>query len=288
VGAGAGPAFSRCGSGELAGLIERLDDEFISGRGRAVSLAARFPRELSASNLDNLFVAREAGRIAGAIVVKRFRWLVPGHEYEGAMLGMVWIAPKKRGAGLGSTLLSHVGNALRDSVDFAVLWTGNPAFYARAGWKSADHGSLGRIEGNGQNAASRAAMDFARARAIWRRQLRRVERDASWQPPLPPPAESMELFEGAGAYALAGRRQETLYCYEMFGDATGFAAILDSMRASCATLYFNEDSGSPTYAWLSGQGVSWEEKPLAMWLPARERNPSALRGDWYIPWLDRI
>jgi predicted N-acetyltransferase YhbS len=285
---GASPTFSRCASSELAGLIERLDDEFISGRGRAVSLAARFPRELSASNLDNLFVAREAGQITGAIVVKRFRWVVPQREYAGAMLGMVWIAPKKRGAGLGSKLLSHVGDALRDSVDFAVLWTGNPAFYARAGWKSADHGRFGRIDGNGQNAASRAAMEFERARAIWRCQPRRVERDASWQPPLPPPAESLELFEGAGAYALAGRREETLCCYELLGDETEFAAILDTMRACCATLYFNENTGSPSYAWLSGQGVSWEEKPLAMWLPARERNPSGFRGDWYIPWLDRI
>jgi predicted N-acetyltransferase YhbS len=288
VGADAGPTFSRCASGELAGLIERLDDEFIPGRGRTVSLAARFPRELSASNLDNLLVARQSGEIAGAIVVKRFRWIVPEREYAGAMLGMVWIAPKKRGAGLGLKLLSHVGVALQDSVDFAVLWTGNPAFYARAGWKSADHGNLGRIDGNGQNAASRAAMDFERARAIWRRQPRRVERDASWQPPLPPAAESLELFEGTGAYALAGRREATLYCYEILGDETGFAAILDSMRASCAALYFNENTGSPSHTWLSRRGVSWEKKPLAMWLPACERNPSGLRGDWYVPWLDRI
>jgi predicted N-acetyltransferase YhbS len=285
---GAGPTFSRCASGELAGLVERLDDEFISGRGRAVSLAARFPRELSAANLDNLFVARDAGQIAGAIAVKRFRWIVPEREYAGAMLGMVWIAPKQRGAGLGSKLLSHVGDALRDNVDFAVLWTGNPAFYARAGWQSADHGTLGRIDGIGRNAPSRGAMDFERARAMWRRQPARVERDASWRPNLPSPAESLELFEGPGACALAGRREETLYCYEMLGDEMGFAAIFDSMRTSCATLYFNENAGSPAYAWLSGQGVSWEKKPLAMWLPARERDPSGLRGDWYVSWLDRI
>jgi predicted N-acetyltransferase YhbS len=285
---GTNPAFSRCASGELAGLIERLDGEFIAGRGRAVSLAARFPRELSATNLDNVFVAREAGEMAGAIVVKRFRWTVPERNYAGAMLGLVWTAPEKRGAGLGAKLLTHVGDALRDSVDFAVLWTAMPAFYARAGWISADHGSLGRIEGHGQNPATGAAADFERAHAIWRHEARRVERDAAWRAPLPAAAESLELFEGYGAYALAGRRDETLYCYEMLGDETGFAAIFDSMRASCATLYFNENAGSPAHAWLSAQGVRWENKPLAMWLPARDRNPPGLRGDWYIPWLDRI
>jgi len=288
VGTTAGVTFTRCAGGELGGLIERLDAEFVSGRGRAASLAVRFPRELTAANLDNVFVARDKDGIAAAIVVKRFRWIVPERECDGAMLGMVWTAPEKRGTSLGSQLLLHVGDALHDRVDFAVLWTSNPAFYARAGWNSADRGCLGRIDGSGSEAASRAAIDFERVRAVWQRRPQCVERDASWQPPIPPPAESLELFERPGAYALAGRRDKALYCYEMLGDESGFAAILDSMRAHCATLYFNENAGSTAHAWLSGQGVRWESKPLAMWLPARERSPSALRGDWYIPWLDRI
>lgn len=285
---GTNPAFSRCTSGELPALAAGLDEEFIVGRGRTLSLALRFPRELGVSSLEDVFVARESGTIVAAIVVKRFRWVVPEREYAGAMLGMVWTAPEKRGAGWGSQLLSHVGDALQQNADFAVLWTTNPAFYSRAGWISADHGCLGHIDGHGGKPAARTAIDFESIRAIWRRQPQRVERDASWQPPLPPSAESLELFEGTAAYAIVGRREQTLYCYEMLGDDSGFARILDGMRASCTALYFNENAGSCAYAWLSRQGIHWEKKPLAMWLPARKRDASGVCGDWYIPWLDRI
>jgi predicted N-acetyltransferase YhbS len=283
-----GTAFSRCEPGELAGLVARLDEEFIFGRGRTTSLALRFPRELCAANLDNVFVAREAGAIAAAMVVKRFRWMAAERAFTAAMLGMVWTAPEKRGAGLGSTLLARVSDALQEDVDFAVLWTANPAFYVRGGWTGADNGHLGRVDGSGGRALPRGAIDFERVRAIWQRQPQRVERDAFWRPPLPAAAESLELFAEPGAYAIAGRREDTLYCYEMLGDESGFAAILDGLRAACTTLLFNENAGSPAYAWLSRQGVRWEKKPLAMWLAARKRDPAGLRGDWYVPWLDRI
>lgn len=282
------PAYSQCQTAELPGLVAQLDLEFVAGRGRDISLALRFPALFGPSNLGNLFVARDVQRVIAAIAVKRFLWIDGDREYSGAMIGMVWTDPARRGQGIASRLLTHVGDSLRPAADFAVLWTAQPGFYARAGWEARDCGSFGEIAGAGAAGSQGRAPDFRRVHTIWRALPRRVERDTAWQPPLPLAASSLEMYEAKGAYALAGRQGDTLYCYEMLGDTAAFGSILEGMRESCAKLCFNERTASPAFAWLSQQGVRWQDKPLAMWLPLK--NPAVRRAaaGWYIPWLDRI
>jgi predicted N-acetyltransferase YhbS len=282
--------YSQCRAAELPGLIAQLDLEFVAGRGRTVSLATRFPALLGASNLANIFVARLADRVVAATAVKKFLWIAGGREHFAAMIGMVWTDPACRGRGIASSLLASVADALRADTDFAVLWTAQPGFYARAGWAAEDCGSLGEMPGAGAGGPHGAAPDFERVRGIWQGLNQRVARDAAWRPPLPLAVTSLELYEATGAYALAGRQDGSLYCFEMLGDISGLGPILQQMRESCGKLCFNERTASPVYDWLSGQGVKWQEKPLAMWLPLKMRlvPRTALGKAWYVPWLDRI
>jgi predicted N-acetyltransferase YhbS len=279
---------ARCTVGELPGLIASLDAEFVFGRARGTSLALRYPTLLAPDNLGNIYVCREQGRVVASIAVKLFRWIVAGRDYTGAMIGMVWTDPARRGSGLASRLLAHVGENLRAQADFAVLWTAQPGIYQGAGWVAGDCASFGVIEGDSQAGARGAPADFAKVRAIWQSQTPRVERDSSWQPPLPLPADNLEMFTVAGAYAIAGRQGDELYCYEMPGDIAELDALLGQMRASCRILRVNERSGSPTQHYLSQLGVKWERKPLAMWLPLREPAAIQTAAGWYMPWLDRI
>ncbi len=281
-------ALSTCTEGELAGLIASLDAEFIFARARSLSLASRFPGVLSRANLGNIFVIRDAGRIVASLTVKRFRWIAGTREYAGAMIGMVWVESAKRGSGLGLHLLSQAGEALRDSADFAVLWTAQPQFYARAGWTAADCASLGEMTGSADGDDFRgSALDFAVLRPFWRQQTHYAVRDASWQTPLPLPARALEMFSDNGGCAIAGRSGGSLYCYEMLGDSHRFGAILERMRASCQKLFFNQRTDSAAYGALATLGVNWQPKPLAMWLTLK-RDVRAEVSDWYIPWLDRI
>jgi hypothetical protein len=204
------------------------------------------------------------------------------------MIGMVWTAPARRGSGLASRLLAQVGESLRTQADFAVLWTAQPGIYQGAGWVAGDCASFGVIEGDDPAGARGVFVDFAKVHTIWQSQTQRVDRDSGWQPPLPLSAEALEMFTVAGAYAIAGRHGDELYCYEMPGDIAALDALLAQMRAGCRVLRINEQSGSPTQHCLSQLGVKWERKPLAMWLALRDPDAIQAAGNWYMPWLDRI
>jgi predicted N-acetyltransferase YhbS len=279
---------SPCTAGELPELIAGLDAEFVFGRARSTSLALRYPALLVPANLDNIYVCREQDRVVASIAVKLFHWITAERNYTGAMIGMVWTAPARRGSGLASRLLAQVGETLSAHADFAVLWTAQPGIYQGAGWVAGDCASFGVIEGDNPAGARGAPVDFAKVRAIWQSQTPRADRGSGWQPPLPLPAEALEMFTVAGAYAIAGRRGDELYCYEMPGDIAVLDALLAQMRASCRILRINERSGSPTQHCLSQLGVKWERKPLAMWLPLKDPAAIQAAGGWYMPWLDRI
>jgi predicted N-acetyltransferase YhbS len=276
-----------CTPAELPELVAKLDAEFISGRGRSVSLATRFPLLFAAAGANNVWTIRDDGRIAAALVIRPFDWVDHGRQFHAAMIGMVWTEPALRGTGLASRLLEHAARVLNGTADFAVLWTAQPDFYTRLGWIARDHASFGEIEG-GNGVASGEPVAFESVRKYWEILPQRALRAHDWQPPLPLPATAIEMFVSGSAYAIAGRQGGKLFCHEFVGDPADFPGLFGRLRASCATLYFNERSGSQAHVWLAQNGVAWQGKPLAMWIALRDRNSLAAAGGWYIPWLDRI
>lgn len=143
------PEVRSCRPDELERLVSLLDEEFIIGKGRSVSLRQRFPAVYCGDNLPNILVCADGESIVSALAIRLFDWRA-GHEvFRGAMIGAVYTIPARRREGLASHMLEAAATRLREEgADFGVLWTGQPSFYSRHGWIAADSGMFGEFEQN--------------------------------------------------------------------------------------------------------------------------------------------
>jgi predicted N-acetyltransferase YhbS len=289
---------------DLGRLVPHLDQQFVFGKGRRVSLAQRFPAVYCAENARNIFLLEENAEIASSLACKRFNLLHDGSQWRGAMIGAVYTREARRGEGLASRLLEYAAQSLRDSrIDFAVLWTDQPAFYARLGWTSADRGVLGEFEGDAGPAESRGKVTRTPAQTADPERIERVRRrwcdcltprQAGDYRQLPPPAEAVDLLEwGAetdrAAYALVGNCGDTSILYELIGHPGGFPLLWHETCRGRRRILANDVSGSPSHRWLAqNTGLVWQAKPLAMWLPLSAKTDMARIAHWHIPYFDRI
>lgn len=288
-------AIGPCTRAEYGALLALLDQEFIFGKDRRLSLAQRFPAALDPERPQNILVARADGAVASALALKRFDWITAERSWHAAMIGLVYTRPDRRGRGGAGALLQEAQTRLaRAGVEFAVLWTGQPGFYARSGWIGADCGVLGSAQGALAGPAPPApapdADSIARAEALRQRYApQRVARDMASYATLPPPAEQIELLLEDGAYALVGRRQTHGYLYELVGAPDAWAALWSRLGARYRALTLNLRQDTPLQRWLSAQAaIDWQPQRLAMWLPLTAPARTAPFSDWYIPFLDRI
>jgi predicted N-acetyltransferase YhbS len=291
-----------CQRGELDPLISLLDEEFIFGKRRNISLRQRFPAVYCGSNLHNILLCMEGGEIVSALAMRTFDWRDGDEIFSGAMIGAVYTHPARRGEGWASRLLKEAENRLRGtSADFAVLWTGQQSFYARLGWVVADCSVLGGFEPHG----SIAALPGDAVRLPVPANEQRVEkirqsllsattlRHPGDYRQIPVPAERIELLwcenQGQAAYALFGSSGTTGYLYELIGEADCFPALWAEMCRDRRRVIINDRAGSPSCNWLAAHaGINWEDKNLAMWLPLSERANMPRMRQWHIPYFDRI
>jgi predicted acetyltransferase len=136
-----------CTTTEYPALLAALDAEFVSGRGRTISLARRFPHAVGLAHLRNLHVLRDNGACVACAVSRPFAWNATNQRWHGAMIGMVYTAPVARGQGFASRLLEAVVAQLKaEDFDFAVLWSGLEGFYEHLGWTRAENGLFGEVQ----------------------------------------------------------------------------------------------------------------------------------------------
>lgn len=288
---------------DLPRLLPLLDEEFVFAKGRKLSLAERFPCLFTAAQPPSLLLAvDEAQEIAAALAMRRFNWREREEIFSGAMIGTVYTRPDRRGQGLASRLLQEAAQRLRqEEVAFAVLWTGQPAFYARLGWQAADCGLLGSLELAPSAPALPAgvrALPLRAAQAQVEELRRRCLPALTLRSPddyrqLPLPAEGIELLwteaHGQPAYALFGTHGDHAFVYELVGEPASFPALWQGICAGRRQVWGNDRPGSPSQHWLGAHTpIVWQEKPLAMWLPLRQSLPLARLAQCYIPFFDRI
>jgi predicted N-acetyltransferase YhbS len=289
---------------DLQRIVPQLDQQFVFGKRRQISLAQRFPAVYGPTNAGNIFVTEEDSEILSALACKRFELFDEGRIWCVAMVGAVYTHPARRGEGLASRLLQRTSEALRESgTDFAVLWTDRPAFYRRLGWMSADCGMLGeteirysRVEPGGEVARMPARLgDIPRIESIrqhWHACL--TPRRAGDYCQLPMPADAVNLLvwgEGSrdATYALVGGTGELGILYEMIGHPDGFPVLWPEIFRSYRRLLANDAKGSASHRWLcQNTDLIWGAKPLAMWLPLSVKADVALAAHWHIPYFDRI
>ncbi|OGS92279.1 MAG: hypothetical protein A2Z95_01380 [Gallionellales bacterium GWA2_60_18] len=291
-----------CRPDELERLISLLDEEFIFGKGRAISLRQRFPTVFCHNNLHNIIICTDGEVIASALAIRQFDWREGNEIFKGAMIGAVYTHPARRGEGLASRLLEAAAIQLREEkVDFGVLWTGQPSFYARLGWVSADCSVLGEIEPNNAIleppdgvallpiATSAHQLEDIRQRCLNAITLRHSEDYRQ----LPPPAERVDLLrceeQDKAAYALLGSDGETGFIYELIGDVTCFPALWREACRDHQRVFINDRIDSASCIWLTKHTrITWQRKNLAMWLPLSGRVDTARLEQWHIPYFDRI
>ena len=287
---------------ELPSLVAALDEQFIFQRGRRHSLADRFPGLFDQTNLPNIFVAAAASSILSALAVRRFDWIEHGTAWKGAMIGAVYTNPAHRKLGIASKVLQYAADCLKENgVDFALLWTAQPAFYARLGWIAADSGMLGELAGNDMRDSTQhvavsptAEANIELIETIRQRHLEtyRARRPDDYRA-LPIPADFAQTYachDAAGAaYALTGVADDAVFVYEIVGDEMAYAALLQAIGKSRHRIMINDAANTPSQQWLTRHTrIEWQDKPLAMWLPLSPQIDESHFSNWYVPYFDRI
>lgn len=295
---------------EIPALVAAMDQQFVFGKGRAISLAQRFPKVYVAGNANNIFVVEDCGEIVSALACKCFALQEGGVIWQGAMIGGVFTLAARRGAGLASLLLEQVAKTLQErGLDFAVLWTGQPEFYARLGWVLADCGVLGDWQAD-LSASPSVDISLADATLIlpahaadaaYINQLRQhwcrgslPLRGNNAYLQLPLPADSVELLQwGQGmqdtAYAILGQAGDTGIMYEMAGNPIAYPSIWASVSARYTRVLVNDAPATDSQRWLvENTSAKWQDKALAMWMPLSAKVKMSDAAAWYIPYFDRV
>ncbi len=282
-----------CTPAELPELIALLDAEFISSRGRSLSLARRLPGALEAANCPNILLACADDAILASITVKRFDWVTPERTWRGAMIGLVYTRPQARGQGHASRLLRQAAEDLRaDGTAFAVLFTAQPEFYRRLGWANADCGLFGTCASAGGAAAGCRSGDAATIERLRRADAKPyMPRTGASYDALPLPADRLvrRASPAGDAYAIYGLHGDSAYVYEFGGAPSGFPALWQDVCSAARSVHVNARGESAGHQWLAAHAeLAWREQALAMWLPLAEPACARHFGDWYVPYLDRI
>jgi predicted N-acetyltransferase YhbS len=289
---------------DLPRIVSCLDEEFVFGKNRKISLALRYPSVYCPANANNIFLLEDERGILSCMAAKPLRLQCDNNRWQGMMIGAVYTRPNRRGQHLGSELLAKATRELRDrQMDFAVLWTDQPGFYARLGWNPSDTGVFGQCKGqpaaqpfNGEIAElPPAASISARVESIRQQRLEfRTLRTEDDYRTLPLPAVTTQVLvtgtkPANDSYALIGRLQDTAIVYEMAGHPSGYATLWNEICRGHKKILVNDSAGSRSCQWLyRNTNVIFETKSLAMWQLFSEKLNPANTGQWYIPYFDRI
>ncbi len=294
-----------CRPEELPNVIEQLDQEFVFGKQRTLSLSTRFPPALSAANVEQIRVAVSDEVICGALATKEFDWVVGREQcaWRGAMVGMVWVDSQFRGIGIGSNLLLSVTRLLHEiRADFGVLWTGIPTFYERAGWFLGDSDLFGEAIDRPASAHIDAVVcrPLVSMEATWLEHLRVAQlpmyviRNALDYCAVPIPASHVLCFciqkgDGNEGFALVGEQDGTGYFYEMVAPPILWGSLWSAVRQHFDRLFVNGHSGDGFAEWLAkNRFVAWRPQKRSMWLRISGRSEGQCFDAWHIPYFDRI
>jgi aminoglycoside 2'-N-acetyltransferase I len=82
------------------------------------------------------FVLDVDGRIVGHASVVERELHVGGHPLRTGYVEAVAVDPARQGRGLGTVLMGHVTDDVRDRFELGALGTGSHRFYERLGWRT--------------------------------------------------------------------------------------------------------------------------------------------------------
>ena len=291
-----------CEPAELPFVVELIDREFISSKGRSLSLSRRFPNVISLRNIEQIHVVIFKRSICGAIAIRLFDFAAEQRVWRGAMIGMVWVDPKYRGKGVGKKLMMAAERFLQEKcLDFGVLWTGIPAFYERTGWFLNDTSLFGEANGCSPSlnigsviSRSLASEDVARLERVrlLLESQRVIRRPPDYQV-IPLPAVEVNCFwasgKGSEGYVLAGEADGDGFLYEMVAPPELWDILWSDLTGRFKRLFVNGRAGDPFAQWLADKKyAALQSQNKTMWLRISQLAATAPLDVWYIPYFDRI
>ena len=102
------------------------------------TLQQTFPQVYRPDGEANLFGLFDDGRILSHAAVEKVHLIGPQGAFRAGLIGAVATDPEVRGRGLASRLLADVISWCRSqSLDAAILWSGQRSFYERLGFRPA-------------------------------------------------------------------------------------------------------------------------------------------------------
>ncbi|WKZ71073.1 MAG: GNAT family N-acetyltransferase [Melioribacteraceae bacterium] len=128
---------------ELTNLVDKINYEFISSKGKKLHITKRFPNLYDTNNLENLYVLEIDNKIKAFTAVKTVLFKKKSTVYHLFFVGSVYTDPMARGQGLSSSLLNYVQEKyFNDGYDAGFLWTNLHGFYTKLGWILNEKGLL--------------------------------------------------------------------------------------------------------------------------------------------------
>lgn len=290
---------AECDSKSLTAFVNLVDNVFLHSKSRSGSMLQRYPGLFLAENFGNLHTAWCGDKLAGAIAVRKFGMKIDGNVMNGAMVGTVCVNPDFRGLGIGSKLVEQVTEKILSAeLDFSVLWTMAPNFYARHGWMPSDRGVIGELC---NSTISNVAISDDGLQTFWelidririRWESQYVARTLHDYRATPGSVENVyaiiEGVEGTNdAYAIVGAQGATGVVYEMVGNPNLFHSLWEKIDSKFENIIVNDSLGSASHRWLcQNSRLKWKRQNQAMWI-GYPQDASVPLSQLHVPYFDRI
>lgn len=298
-------------------IVRALDQEFIFGKGRKLSLKKRYPGLFERKNYKNLFFIGQGEEIYSFVAVKTLnvKDAASGNVLRLFLIGCVYTPSYHRGNGYSSLLLKQVTNRyLESGFDAGLLWTTQHGFYERLGWKVCENGvfvamkslkklvtatnrenqalTVKKFRTEGQNVVERLRRSNTTSYLIDRR---KTSVNAHYV--VPSPAVKTNTFAVAqgnkpNGYCVAGFQGKSAYIYELAGkDENGNLKLISHLAGikGIQNIYLNLPSWQKMPAVCVQLSTEYSITPqrLQMVFVKKQRLLKTIQKV-YIPLIDRV
>lgn len=297
-------------------LLALLDEEFVTLRGRTLSLATRYPDLFGNSGCADFYWLTQGDSPVSMLVTRTLQFESGSKTWTGAAVGWVHTVRALQGQGLASALLAAVAQRMADEgKDFMLLWAHQHGYYRAQGYQVADAGLLaeaaiadakwagGTSSGSAASHVELAMQDLSAADLT---QLQRLaDCDARGGTPfatrdlrrIPLPFDRVSIVlagsrANPAAYLLLGHQRDWVTVLEGCGDLAALRMLTRNVAgqastAGTANIRINARRDSSLHRALA-EALPFQPKPLAMYLPLNPEFDLYYAAGWSFPYFDRM
>jgi GNAT superfamily N-acetyltransferase len=290
-------------------LLAHLDEEFVTLRGRKLSLGKRYPELFGSDGCADFHWLTEGKGPVSMLVTRPMQFAVKDEAWKGVMIGWVHTLRTHQGKGLAGALLHAVAQRMADEgADFMLLWAHQHAYYRAQGYQVADATMLAEAPTAGLLPSSDIKAEILTPGELTPADHQRLQGLADGderggmpfnlrepgRTPLPFEKITLALAgkrDAPDAYVLLGHQPHWTTVLEGSGDEAALSGLVATQSRHAANIRVNARRGSALHRSLAN-ALPWVAKPLAMYLPLSRRFETAdllyEATGWSFPYIDRM